>query len=268
MRQKINSNRLYLLLLGVAGLVSCYEKEEGCLDALASNFELAVDKNCCCEYPDLIFDVNHKVDSLNLNLDSVYYNQSNQPFIIKSVAFFVSDISVIEDETTHTISETIVIKDQNGNTSEEPADVIAISRDAFRYEVGTFKPAGRFTEVRFSVGLNLPEAAALPEQFTSDQAQYPSGNSLYDAATGYMNLYLEMVTDTTTMESVIITDTGPSTVFTFELSIEKPKGEDLSVPLTINYMEWFREIDFHTASTQEILTEILRKLPVSIYISA
>ena len=48
-------------------LFSCAEKQEGCLDVYATNFEFEADKVCedCCTYPVFELEVSHYWDSSN-----------------------------------------------------------------------------------------------------------------------------------------------------------------------------------------------------------
>lgn len=98
----------FLALFFVFG---CYEQQEGCLDALASNFEIDSDDGCssCCEYPHLTFTIKHLYDTLNFNLGQVYSNGLGQTFIPRAISFFVSDVTLLQGENWRPVDNSILI---------------------------------------------------------------------------------------------------------------------------------------------------------------
>jgi len=81
-------------------LASCYEKQEGCLDFRARNYDFGADEPCseCCTYPSMKLSVAHEWGDTSLMTDSVYFTLSNQAIKIVSAQFYVNKVSLLDSD--------------------------------------------------------------------------------------------------------------------------------------------------------------------------
>ncbi|MDH3651152.1 MAG: hypothetical protein OEQ53_15815, partial [Saprospiraceae bacterium] len=189
------------LALGIL-LIGCYEKKEGCLDALASNFDVTADLDCCCSYPQLILDVKHVYDSVNLNLGDVYTNQHLQVFRLLSFAFYVSDVQLRKADKWTSVSNQVEFSDNSGQLHSESDDVTIISRQTFRFNIGTFIESGSYEQIRFTVGLVPPESNVNPITIDDEHALSSANNELWNNESGHCAYRFELV-DTTTSDTLL-----------------------------------------------------------------
>ncbi len=255
-------NSWLALLLGLT-VWSCYEKVDGCLDADASNFSIVADIDCgCCEYPNLVLDINHIYDTLSFNVGTTYHNALGQPFSINHFALFVSDVQVRRDTQWLNVTQTIDISSTTGEVTAEPDDATVLSRTGFQFEVGEFTNSGHFEQVQFLLGLSEPELSADPEDFEEGHPLAPDG-PLTEAAQ-YHLFELGIVRDTATMEIDTITlaaDQGQGISINFDLTTSR--GSDLRIPITVDYARWFENLDLLTDDAAALAEKIVDGIPHS-----
>ena len=139
---KLDDICCWTLLLGISLLLfsGCYEKQEGCLDAFAENFDFEADSDCCegtdsdeccCMYPDLSLTVQHQVGEENMVLGNVYLNDRNQPYIINKVSFYMSTVQLY-DKIWYSVDESIALT-MNDQVKEVPDDITRITRQGFQF---------------------------------------------------------------------------------------------------------------------------------------
>ena len=255
-----------LLCICMLMILGCYEPKEECLDALASNFSIDADAPCCCccEYPSLVFSLQHRYGDEGFNLNQVYTNARDQTFIPLAITFYVSDVAMRLGDDWLSVDQTINLPTATGEVVE-PDDVTVLRRQGFQFDIGEFKQAGQFSAVRFSVGLNEPEVSVSKDELPSDHALSSSNNDLLDAEMNYQKYHLELAIDSMVMDTVTIHDIAtPSLLFEIPVTVEKTRGGELSIPLVIDYREWFDDIDWMQDSSaiieEKISAGILRSI--------
>ena len=240
--------------------IACYENQSGCLDLMASNFDVDADEDCCkdpddccCEYPDLILNVAHQLDSASLQIGQTYSNNLGQPYILIAVNFFLSDFGLHHNGEWYGIDDSILIED-----IKRPNDVTPVSRSSLRLTIGKFLPSLSFDEFRFLCGLSQAEADSSPSQFEDNHPLSKTSN-LWEEANGYRMFAVSMIRDTMTMDTVHLS-IAASPAIPFDLSIDETKsiGEDLNISLSINYNKWFDTLDLENDSV-ELLAEKIKE---------
>ncbi len=256
LKKSINRSRLTgtFIFLGII-LSGCFEKKEGCLDVVAANFDAGADKNCCCIYPKLTLDVKHIYDSTNLSLTDVYTNNLGQDFKVLSIAFYISDVQLRSNGEWTPVSNVIEIRDHTGGIHVRPDDVTIINRQTFKFNVGEFLTPGSFDRLRFSIGLKAPEVNTDPESVQDDHPlSSTSSDQLWDPIDGYLSYRISLID---TLQQDTLHWKTPATTMAFvdleiDLKIDKQIGEDLVIPLEIDYRKWLQSIDIRSDSSEEI----------------
>lgn len=256
---------IHLVLIGVL-LVGCYENQEGCLDLYASNFDVDADDdccpdpdNCCCEYPELQLTIAHQLDSTSLQLGQIYETASGQTYILTELSFLLSDFALHSDTSWTGIRDTIVLEDQL-----RPDDATEISRNSFRFTVGSFLPPGNFDQIRFLCGLTAVEANTSPSQFEAGHV-LSDNSDLWDASDGYQMFRVGMIPDTSTMDTIHLQFPAfPAIPFTLPIDEEKTIGSDLNVSISINYNLWFDALNPETDLISEMEAKIANGIKSSL----
>lgn len=258
---------------------SCYEKKETCLDIRATNFDLEGDIACldCCEYPLL------KIKFLHRNVeqdatyligysDSTYVDGVGQPFRIKSLKYYISNIRMVAtDGTEAQVNETIDIQTPSGKQAFTDDFLLVNGTFSSFLTAGTFSTIKTYDKVRFSLGLDSAlegvDPSTLPENHVLAVNQ---DSSMFDLQNGYYLLgNLEIYKDTTAMDTVprileIGMFNGPKEVeLAFPESILLPEGFNIQVTLLINVPLWFSNADVRLQPDEQLIPNIVSKMSES-----
>jgi hypothetical protein len=178
---------------------ACFEPQSGCLDIAATNFNAAADKNCCCRYPNLVITVDQVYDTLVFRQDYLYPGTGGHLFRIKSLAFYLSEFTLLKNGVPFYMGDTVQLKiyDVAGNdTLVQPFvdDVALVRRTPLEYPIATFGEDGFFETITFRLGLSSAMGQAIPTLAPANHPLRPQPDNLYN--NGYTFLQAVVVRDT------------------------------------------------------------------------
>jgi len=260
-----------ILIASMLLISSCYEREEGCLDVLSSNFAVDADDDCCagkgeccCTYPKLTISVKHQMDSNNLSSDSIYYTDFGQPFTVDQVEFFISNVRLFIDSESYAITDEIEITASTGEIIARPDDIKVMSTSTFSSSIGSFTKPGTFTELRFLVGITEPEKSASRDQFLDDHPLAETSDDLRDES-GELLLYdINWRPDTASADPTVLRRSLEAPIeVRIPINLEKQAGDAVTIGLGIDYLSWFRTIDVGTDSEEVQKSKIEASIPGS-----
>ncbi|MEM9823937.1 MAG: hypothetical protein AAF985_22825, partial [Bacteroidota bacterium] len=158
---------LGLLFLAVFSLHSCIEKEDGCLDNRATNYDAAAEEACedCCSFPSLRLEVLHRIqDSLALLNGNRYpYPDGVDSFQVNEIQFYLSELRLETDVLSEGVIDTVVVELQDGSSQTLEDNFSIVSRNnGFNYTLGDYLATGRFDRISFYVGLTEIPNQAVP----------------------------------------------------------------------------------------------------------
>jgi hypothetical protein len=252
-----------VILISFLFLPACYEPVEGCLDPAALNYDISADKDCCCEYPNLVLSIEHVIfdtltfrfgDTLSLNGQAVIFNRFQ---------FFLSDIHLKVGANTRSVDDqlTFLANTGGGGTEEvkETDDFLLASRNTNTYEVGTFPYPGNYDSLSLFLGLNPPAQFAIPESFPDGHPLSITSDSMYVDG-NYQMLSIELVRFLPQADTLQLEVSEP-----LRLALGKPDGGflqvlngfDATLPLKIAYDDWLRDVNF-TGGKQQIVDQIVK----------
>ena len=239
---------------------------EGCIDPIAKNFDAEADKNCCCQYYQLRFDIDHSIDSFGtaFNLMNYYTDAAGAAYQIKSSALLISEISLIKaDGTAFQISDSILTTLQNGSSSWLRDDFIYLKPGTFISNIGGFINIGDYSKVRFLVGLN-GTATESDGAVLASQHPLSASNGFYD---GISRRYrsgrweiIKNISDTTVYE---LSDT---VWVELDYSVSCRDGFDTAVPLGFNYNTLVQDIVFANDDSLTVLQKLKTNIRNAFYI--
>jgi hypothetical protein len=257
--------KLFFCLAVVVSCISC-SAVEGCNDPLAKNFDAEADKNCCCQYYQLRFDIDHSIDSFGtaFNLLDYYTDAAGAAYQIKSSALLISEISLIKaDGTAFQINDSILTTLRNGSSSWLKDDFIYLKPGTFISNIGSFTNFGDYTKVRFLVGLT-GTAADSDGSVLSSSHPLSASNGFYDGTTqryrsGRWEI-IKNVTDTTVYEL------GDTLWVELDYPISCRDGFDTVVPLGFNYSTLMQDVVFASDDSLSVIQKLKNNIRNAFYI--
>jgi hypothetical protein len=254
--------RLFLLTLPLLLALQSCSRVEGCNDPIARNYDAEADKNCCCEYYKLRFNVEHQVnDSTSLAYLTRYADALGDSFEVKFASLLISEISLI-DATGNAffIEDSVSVPLINGSNSWFLDDFIAIRPGTFINEVGSFTKFGSYSKIRFLVGLEGEAVNAdgldisdtkLPLSANHSSTHYNQPSNVYWFSR--WEIIRPTLSDTLRFgvrDTVWVELNYPSMVV---------DGTNTDIPITVNYLDFFNTISFLNDDS----TTVVQKLKIN-----
>lgn len=254
---------LFLPLL----LPSCYEKEEGCLDIRAVNFDAGADVACenCCTYPKLSVRVEHRVilpdTTIPFRYDSLYSVSAfpDVGFRIHRLRYFISAIRLMGPGGEGSVQDTITLYlSQNpGDTTPVPAvnDFVLADRGFLQAaQLGNWEGDGIFDRLEFILGVHPDLQACIPSKAP---AGHPMGAQAAEfnwvEGTGYISNFLMYSLEDQPGDTIRVPIATPVPVSVgLDPPLELNPGFNVQLSLFFNYLAWLEGLNLATASPELI----------------
>ncbi|MBK9734987.1 MAG: hypothetical protein IPO92_08485 [Saprospiraceae bacterium] len=241
-------NLCYLIIGFLSLLSSCYQNKDGCLDTLATNFDVSADNACnkCCIYPSLMLNIKQMSGDSVYRSDSTLINDIGQKYKISDVRFYVSSFELFKKEQIIKINEYISNQDQSIYIPDDMKIYRSVDKNI---TIGTIKNAGTFDSLTFYIGLS---ETMLNTKFTNLPSKHVL--DLLNALTKNSNLALftakivriksevsGFIRDSTLSISVLAS--GQSKRIKLKMPLTTKKGENLMFTVTADYFKIFQNLD-------------------------
>ena len=249
----------FYLVVGSA----CYQKEEGCLDIKAVNFDVSADIACedCCEYPELSIRLDHKAilpdTTLPFRYDSLFYVAAypDVKFRFHRLRYYLSDIRLVSGNAVGQPTDTLTLYLPQNPGDTVPVqvidDFILADRDFLQAnQLGRWEGDGAFDRLEFTLGVR-------DDIRYTDPQKVPSGHPLtapdegynWEEGTGYISNFIAYSTENQPLDTLMVPVTTPVPVsLLLDPPLEIIPGYDIELKLFLNYMAWFEDLDLSTAS--------------------
>ncbi len=249
---------VFLLLLQF----SCKEKEEGCMDITAVNWDAAADKPCedCCTYPSLTVSYEHNLGDTIVLYDSIYVDDFDNDFLITGLRFYLSDFTLFSDNTEYRPTDSLAVElfSNNGVEVNLEDNFALVSKFTSNSTIGTFLNTDlTIDSLGFSLGLNSLANTVNPTSVTVGKPLAIDSDSMFQSALeGYIFAKIGIVTDTMTMDTTVYRIIGNDNLVNMRFVWEKDlvRGENVVIPIKLDYRQWFTGINFAT-DTYDIIEE-------------
>ncbi len=258
---------VYYILLGliVTTSFSCYQKEEGCLDADAANFDVTADDNCCCAYPKLVLRMSHVYGESSFNLGSNLLNDLNSPFKVLGVQYYLSGFSLIDESNNlFPTTSTISLPQLDGNNVVTPDDIVLMTRNVATDSIGFFPNYGSYEKLQFEIGVKDAVKNTDPEKV--DDA-YPLANqtdSMWYESGNYVATKIILKPDTAVISDTLTINIFENSLVELDGDLEILRGTHINLNLQTNYATWFSGIDFQNDDQSTIEDKIKANLASSL----
>lgn len=266
--------KLIILLISLSQIACEGTKEEGCLDAAATNFSFSADEACggCCTYPSLIVEFAHKVkvaDKLeNFVLGSAYLNNLGNTFAVKDMRFYISDLRLLRaNGTWESVSDTISLTLQNGAKALLTDDFILVTRGQTVYNIGKLQATGTFTGLSFLVGLTgqaadvdatavTPTEHPLAKQTTEAMFDVTNKKYIFNKIKMIPN-----VSNSDIIKTYEVKDSDKAVRVVLQEPFSLKAGYDSKFSIAINYSNFFDNINFNNDDAETIVDKIVSNTP-------
>jgi len=237
-------NRFTLLALGALlfplFFSSCYERQEGCTDFNAVNFNASADDHCCCNYPEFSFQLQHRFgpDSVRFFTDSVYTLDNGLEVNILFLELLASNFFLEQESGERQMVEnTLEFSSVDGISCPCTDDLFIIDPNSFNATPGEISRPWTYTGLGFSSGTPEEWQVLTPDDF---EDVYPlAQDERYDAeAMDFYSLRAVIAFPNATSEPVEINIPAWRSSLFFEENLSLQTAENFSVILRINYKTW------------------------------
>lgn len=275
--QRSSLLRFIIGIFLILSIESCYEDREGCLDLRATNFDIDADRECdgCCVYPQLKLVFEHKLlpDSIaNLTYETtVYKDGAGNDFRVKDIQFYVSNARLVREDGTEAIpkdSLNVNIQPPGGEARAQKVtdNVALINRNNFSpAEMGELITTGKFTKIRFTLGLKGVLNQVIPTSLPDSLVNHPLENTaMYvNVDTGFIFNKLQLFnsfsqTDTTFNTFRILSPDSVDIELPLDANIIE--GFHIRVIIRINYLKWFAGVNLINDPPATVTTKITSNL--------
>ncbi len=259
----VDGYTLLILCLTFLLFSACKEKIEGCTDLAATNWNAAADRACesCCSYPNLKLTLEHTAGDTSLIYGDQYTDDFGNAFRITSIRYFLSDFRLWNDQATYLVSDSTdmdVVVNGEDTTLLVKDDFVFVTRSNTSTTIGEFITGTKSLDsLHFKLGITQPANSSDPASLPSSHALAPKSDSMYwDATNGYIFQRIGLVPNTVTGDTILLEIGGDDLLQSVNLAFNVyiPAGTDLTVPLTVDYLDWFTGINF-VEDAQEVWKE-------------
>ncbi|MCB9284441.1 MAG: hypothetical protein H6563_10240 [Lewinellaceae bacterium] len=248
-------------------LPACYEKQEGCLDINATNFDVTADVACsdCCTYPQLSLKLEHKAvlpdTTLPFRYDSLYYVAAypDVKFRFHRLRYYLSDIRLSRTGATGRVvdSITLYLPQSPGDTVPLRVvnDFMLADRDFLQAKkLGTWRGEGTFDRLDFTLGIEDAIRYTDPAKTPGGHAlQAPAEGYNWSEASGYISNFMRYSTEAQPLDTLEVAITTPVPVsLILDPPLEIVPGYNITLTLYLNYMAWLNGLDLSSASPAAI----------------
>lgn len=271
---------LPILLCCVLSLSACFEPQEGCRDIAATNFDASADRDCeveCCTYPNLQIGVVQHYDTLTYVENQAYPDVNGRPFILRSVAFYLSDFQVFQQGNSYAVTDTVglfTLPLTGTDTLREifTDDFVLVRRGPLVNPVGTFRNDGSFESIRFRLGLDDRAQRVVPSKSPTGHPLYTQPDSLWHGRTeGFVFMQIVVARDTAagTPSDTISLKKADINNFIFDAPgpFLHETGYNFNILLDVDHKQLLNGIDWTTGDISTWKSQIVANLPATFSVS-
>ena len=225
-----------MLLVFIFIFVSGCEREEGCLDPSASNYDPSVDRNCCCEYPVLSARIFRTLGDRTYGPDSSFTDAGGNEIRILELRSYLSRIGLVtENDAVVNVSDSISIMTINNTQQIFRDDFVKIAPDQNLYQVGTIIADGPLKAIQLDVGVEESVNHSDPNSYPSDHPLSIQSDSMHiNQIDGYKFMEIDLLVNGDSInyfifgdENLVSNEINYSTTVTKAFDIELELEMDL-----------------------------------------
>ncbi len=249
-------------------VLSCIKQVEGCLDTEATNYNVSADKNCCCNKPQLVLNINYLANGEPFNSTAIHEDIAGNSYQINRIAFYISEAGLGSEDTFYIADDSLLIySEQIGQPIDSSlfhSNISLVNRTGFNLSLGDFLPKGDFESLRFRFGLPEIVNNHLYEKYRRGHPLFIQSDSMHTFTQGNGYIFFKVeINLTETSQSRIITISGNENSSWIELfyPYTSIRGEDRRLSVQIDLLRFLEGIDWINDSDEVIQDKILTNIP-------
>ena len=244
----------YFLYLGFGILfwfstVGCNTRIQGCLDVNANNFDLNAELSCdgCCTYPSSLLSLTQKWNDRNFASTDTLYDLHGQPYKLRDLKYFLSAWNWKDSNgSLYTVDSVNAICDDDQFTYAP--DNLMIDINQFIYTMGTIRQSPNIDSLYFLIGI-AQDFSCLDTEDPETPSELTNQSPLWNPQTEAletMRIVVQRDLNTENFDTVFIANTAQ---IQLPYSYQMVAGENTSFTLTVNYAQWFQDVDISDPNT-------------------
>ena len=240
-----------VFLLGVS-LISCYERQEGCLDLLSPDYNLSADDACddCCTYPYLQLRIFHMLGDSTYSRDSLIINAAGQEYKMTSAQIFLNDFDLtFTDGQVLNVIERSIFANADEEQEELVDDHVLFTSSNSLIKAGTIRENGAVESVGFTMGVTHELISA------ENEGSIFSYDSLYTSEGYYdISLYLQTGPSQEIDKTVrIFLNQEDAKILLEPVDVSKIERVDLGLQIAIDYELFLHDIVIEDGTDVQII---------------
>jgi hypothetical protein len=227
-------------------LLSCYNRQTGCLDPLSANFSVTADDACgdCCKDPELILNIRHLVENKLVSPDSVLMNEMGQKYKILNFAYYLSGFEVIQsDGTIVSVSQSIAFI-SNAGIVRTPDDFGIYRRTNVSTKLGSVRKFGEYRSLRFVLGIKDEWQTWTPVDLP---LLHPLNDSLRlrtaDGMLIHQSLTIAKGDNFEEISTYNLRGPGKSVLYSLDTVFNNAIGTNINLTIKADYSQWLKNVD-------------------------
>ncbi len=247
---------LYIIIFSsILTFQNCLQPIEGCLDVNATNFDVTAgkdcDKSCTCTYPSLVISANYVSGTNNFNYNTTYINNVGDSFRLVSAQMYLSDFQLVNDKN-------ITIRTTDSVALTRATDTIKVLNNyaligksvGFDFTIGTFNSTDKFTKIKFRVGLDDVALKTIPSKMPTTHPLSTKSDSMYISSQSQYIFNKFVIAKGSNFKDTLRLNIITPKDLEFVKALSFPLGFNARIPLTINYLQFFKDVKFSEPENQ------------------
>jgi len=255
---------LFLLVL----CNSCYKHEEGCRDTNALNYDVMADVECeenCCKYPKVSLDFKMYLDTLAIDTNTYFSNNSADSLRIRMLRIYFSNFSLKDKAgAIHPLYNEVTIGTGNDSLPEYKNTIyssIKLNEKGGVYDIGTLDKLAVYDEIDFLFGIDSLINHSAIDKIPNSSYLHQFSDSMYiSRKDGYY--FLKLIVDVKDKMEREINIWGDKNIQRLSLkgNIDFQRRENHTLPVKLDLGKWTNGIDFVENSDTEIQQVLMQNL--------
>jgi hypothetical protein len=258
----LNKIIVFFACLFLLHFISCYEAIEGCTDPLAENYSFEADEKCskCCTYPKLLVTIDHRWGTEIFQNGKQYTNNVGSVFVLNSHKFYLTDIKIFNDKNAEIENQKLNSFTIDGEETNLTQNYCLINGTLQECASGSFNFLGKISQLSFN--FSLPQALNRADSISISKDNSLSWSEGMYREKEYKSIFLNITSVGTTVSNygiyLKINQVVPINLVNVS---HLNRGKQIEIPITLNYQELFKNIDFK--NSQEITKALENNLKTS-----
>lgn len=251
------SRNCLMFLCLLFGLTACYENTEGCLDLLASNYDVTADLSCkenCCTYPKAALEVSHIYRGENIKFGDTVTQLNGSSAVLIDQRFYLCRLTAkLTDGQELHLLDTFYFT-VNGKNLATAKDVFLFRKNQGNVTGPAYRSEGTIQSFEYMLGLS-EELDALTESQASSYDPLKRARNMYTDE-GYASMWLQFARGPEFADTVALF-IYPDRSFSKSVQIDIQRGFNVSLPIVLDYELWFENVDWNASLDiiKQVLTE-------------